>query len=446
MRSHGAHPPSLAWKALATRWQRGLIGLAIFLLLAQLLGSSGLLSRSVLPLASTVLARAAGLAASPRFLTDLAATLEAWAAGLATAVAVAVPCGLILGSVPGVRSATRALVEFLRPIPAVVLIPLAALLLGPGLRMNVTLIAYAAAWPVLLNTVYGLDDVDPLAKETLRAFGFGRIAVIRRVCSLPSAAPFIVTGIRLASSWRSWSASASASSPAASTAMDRRLHRRREHQRAQHRGRPGGGAVWAGVLGLALNALIAWPGGGRCPGFTVIPGSQDEPHRRTLAGAGGRVCRVAGVGDVAPQPVLSPPSAIVARMYDLWFSRARHPPAAGDTERHQQYPAQPGPACGGLAIAIAVAMPLGIALGAQQRHRPYLEPLLHFGRSMWLVAFVTVFTIVFSLGTQSEIAFIAFGTTWPILLNTIDGARSVDALQTETAQAFRLPLGSRITS
>jgi len=81
MRSNGAHPPSPAWKALATRWQRGLIGLAAFLLLAQLLGSSGVLSRSVLPLASTVLARAAGLAASPRFLTDLAATLEAWRPG-----------------------------------------------------------------------------------------------------------------------------------------------------------------------------------------------------------------------------------------------------------------------------------------------------------------------------------------------------------------------------
>src|SRR5256886_14999007 len=81
MRSHGAHSPSLTWKARATRWQRGLVGLAAFLLLAQLLGSSGVLSRSVLPLASTVLARAAGLAASPRFLTDLAATLEAWRPG-----------------------------------------------------------------------------------------------------------------------------------------------------------------------------------------------------------------------------------------------------------------------------------------------------------------------------------------------------------------------------
>ena len=124
--------------------------------------------------------------------------------------------------------------------------------------------------------------------------------------------------------------------------------------------------------------------------------------------------------------------------------RARHPPAADRGATSNILPSL-GRACGGLAIAIAVGVPLGIALGRSAAASAYLEPLLHFGRSMPAVAFVTVFTIVFSLGTQSEIAFIAFGTTWPILLNTIDGARSVDALQAETARAFRLPLGSRIT-
>src|SRR5436190_373005 len=71
--------------------------------------------------------------------------------------------------------------------------------LSPGLRMNVTLIVYAAIWPVLFNTISGLDDVDPVARETLRAFGFGRLGVITLV-DLPSASPFIATGIRLASS------------------------------------------------------------------------------------------------------------------------------------------------------------------------------------------------------------------------------------------------------
>jgi len=178
---------------------RGVAGVAAFLLAAEALSRFGVISPQVLPPVSTVLARAVGLAASPRFLADLAATIWACAAGVAITVALAVPCGLVLGSVPGVCSATRAVVELLRPVPPVALIPLAALVLGPGLRMNVTLIVYAAIWPVLLNTITGLGDADPVAKETLRAYGFGQPAVIWRV-SLPSAAPFILTGIRLASS------------------------------------------------------------------------------------------------------------------------------------------------------------------------------------------------------------------------------------------------------
>ena len=45
---------------------------------------------------------------------------------------------------------------------------------------------------------------------------------------------------------------------------------------------------------------------------------------------------------------------------------------------------------------------------------------------------VPVFIVLFKLGTQMEIATIAFGTVWPILLNTIDGAASVDPVQMET--------------
>ena len=193
-----AGTPSPAWR-IGKSWIRGVLGVVAFLLLAQVLGATGVINSTALPLMSTILGQTFGLVANTQFLTDLSATLEAWALGLAITVAVAVPCGLVLGSVPGVRSATRAVVEFLRPIPSVALIPLVALVLGPGLRMNVTLIVYASVWPVLFNTIYGLDDVDPVAKETLRAFGFGRLAVIRRV-SLPAAAPFIATGIRIASS------------------------------------------------------------------------------------------------------------------------------------------------------------------------------------------------------------------------------------------------------
>ena len=236
---------------------RGLAGILAVLLIAELLGRAGVISRGVLPLASTVLARAAGLAGNPRFGEDVAATLEAWALGLVIAVAVAVPCGVVLGSLPGVRSATLAVVEFLRPIPSVALIVLVGLLIGPGLRMNVTLIVYAAIWPVLFNTIYGLDDADPVARETLRAFGFRRLAVIR-FASLPGAAPFIATGIRLASSvaliltistgYLTGRISgngigafiADANTGAGNTAVVLAA------------------AFWSGVLGLVLNGLLVW--------------------------------------------------------------------------------------------------------------------------------------------------------------------------------------------
>jgi len=203
----GAAPPSPggtsaaahARRPRAARWARGLAGVVIFLAVAEVLGLTGAIPQSALPLTSTVLGHTVQLAGNARFLADLGATLEAWAAGLALTILAGVPLGVLLGSLPGVRVATRAVVEFLRPIPSVALILLVSLVLGPGLRMSVTLIVYGAIWPVLYNTIAGLDDVDPMAKETHRAFGFSRIDTVRMV-SLPSAAPFIATGVRLASS------------------------------------------------------------------------------------------------------------------------------------------------------------------------------------------------------------------------------------------------------
>ncbi|MEV0594096.1 ABC transporter permease [Nonomuraea cavernae] len=176
---------------------RHVIGVAAFLLLWELAGRTGLLTW--LPTASASLARVVGLAVDPAFLGDLLATLTAAAIGLPLAVLVAVPIGLLLGTVPVVEEMTRAIVEFLRPIPSVALIPLALFAFQPEINAKVALIVYASAWPILINTLYGVRDVDPVATETLRSFGFGRGSVIMRV-SLPSAAPFIFTGIRLAAS------------------------------------------------------------------------------------------------------------------------------------------------------------------------------------------------------------------------------------------------------
>ncbi len=179
------------------RWLRGLAGLAALAAASEILGRAGVVSSDFLPPASTIVSRAVSLAGDSEFTTNVWITLKNWAIGLVIAIAGGVPLGLLLGGVPVLNTAVRAVLEFLRPIPSVALIPLVSLILGSGSTTEVTLIVYASTWPIVFNTIYGIQDADPVAKDTLRTFGFGRLSVMWRV-SLPSAAPFIATGVRLA--------------------------------------------------------------------------------------------------------------------------------------------------------------------------------------------------------------------------------------------------------
>ncbi|MFI6070205.1 ABC transporter permease [Actinoplanes sp. NPDC051343] len=180
------------------RFLRGGTGVLVFLVAGEVLGRIGLVDRGYLPPSSAVLARTAGLVADAGFRQDVAATLEVWAAGLLIALLIAVPGGLLLGSLPVVNSAVRVLVEFLRPIPAVALIPLVILIVADQRQMQRDLAAYAALWPILLNTIYAVGDVDPGTRDMARSFGLSGPAILARI-ALPSAAPFIATGTRVAS-------------------------------------------------------------------------------------------------------------------------------------------------------------------------------------------------------------------------------------------------------
>ncbi|MFI6393001.1 ABC transporter permease [Nonomuraea sp. NPDC050540] len=174
--------------------RRGVVGVALLLAGLEALGRA---SGGTLPPAGDILARAAALALEPGYLSHLAGTLFTWAGGTLLATVLAIPAGLLLGTLPGVERASRAVLEFLRPMPGVALFPLVGMMLGSGATTRLVVVTYVALWPVLFNAVYGLRDVEPVAVDTLRAFGFGRTAVLVRV-SLPSAAPFIATGVRLA--------------------------------------------------------------------------------------------------------------------------------------------------------------------------------------------------------------------------------------------------------
>jgi NitT/TauT family transport system permease protein len=128
----------------------------------------------------------------------IATTLATYVQGLALAVVIGVTLGAAIGSHSRIEDGTSVLVEFLRPIPAVALLPLAIFWFGTGTATIRFLVAYGAVWPVLMHTVYGIRGVDRLLYDVAATSGVTGAARIVRV-SMPAALPSIVTGIRMSS-------------------------------------------------------------------------------------------------------------------------------------------------------------------------------------------------------------------------------------------------------
>jgi NitT/TauT family transport system permease protein len=130
---------------------------------------------------------------------QLGTTLGNYVQGFALAIVIGVPLGVAIGASRTIESATMGVIEFLRPIPAVALIPLAILVLGLGTPMVRFVIAYAAVWPILINTVYGVRGVDRMLYDVAATSGVTGAARIVQV-TVPAALPGIATGIRISAS------------------------------------------------------------------------------------------------------------------------------------------------------------------------------------------------------------------------------------------------------
>jgi NitT/TauT family transport system permease protein len=160
-----------------------------------LLTQPGLLSSQEFP---TVQAIAAALASSLGPLaSSLGATLASLLIGLAIASAAGAVLGVAVGSSVWADAGTDVIVRMMRPLPSLALIPIAILLAGLGTTMTSGLVAFAAFWPVFINTRYATRQVEPQLLDTGRALGFGRLELIWRVV-VPGVAPAVATGIRVA--------------------------------------------------------------------------------------------------------------------------------------------------------------------------------------------------------------------------------------------------------
>ncbi len=147
--------------------------------------------------------------------------------------------------------------------------------------------------------------------------------------------------------------------------------------------------------------------------------------------------------EAANSPYFLPPSAIVPAMYHQWFSGpASHLWLTPDATANLL------PSIARMLVGWAIASFAGIALGVAIGRVPLLadltEPVVHFARAVPPPALVPVFLFVFNIGTSMELATIIFGVIWPVLINSIDGARHVHPGHLETARAFRIPPVTRL--
>lgn len=166
------------------------------------LAQAGWLSPQVLPAPSKVIRTAFKLATSGTLLNDLGVSLLRAAAGFTIGAAVGAGLGVLVGFSRIAEAAIDRSVQMIRAIPFLAALPLVIVWLGVGEAEKIFLVALGVTFPIYINTVLGIRQVDPKLLELGRVQGLGPIQLIRRII-LPGALPSILTGVRyaLATAW-----------------------------------------------------------------------------------------------------------------------------------------------------------------------------------------------------------------------------------------------------
>jgi NitT/TauT family transport system permease protein len=158
----------------------------------------GLADPTFLPPFSEVLKAGWQLAQSGELYDDVAASLLRALSGFLISVVLVVPLGLAVGWYGRLGSFLNQIIEIARNTAPLALLPVFILLLGIGEVSKVTMVIYSCAWPLLLNTIAAVKQVDPLLIKSARTMGASSRQLFRKVI-LPAALPTIFVGIRLAS-------------------------------------------------------------------------------------------------------------------------------------------------------------------------------------------------------------------------------------------------------
>jgi len=166
------------------------------LLIWQIVSITNVLPSTIFPSAYSVVLSFFSQVENGSVILAVIYTLSRLFEGYLFAAAIGIVAGISIGLNRLVNRSLDPLVQFLRPMPSVVLIPLAILYFGLVDSVIILIVTYASLWPILINTIDGVRSIDPLVIETANQLRITGLKRLRKII-LPAAAPFIVSGLRV---------------------------------------------------------------------------------------------------------------------------------------------------------------------------------------------------------------------------------------------------------
>ncbi|GHU37405.1 ABC transporter permease [Clostridia bacterium] len=168
----------------------------IIIIFWELIVAQGVVNKNLVPPPSKLWTTFIGLISSGKLQTALSVSFNRVFAGFFIAAAIGIVFGFIIGLFEPINKALSSIINILRPIPTIALIPIFIIVLGIGESANISIITIGALWPILLNTTAGVLSVDRKLMELAYVYRIGKLKVVFQII-LPSAMYSMITGLRL---------------------------------------------------------------------------------------------------------------------------------------------------------------------------------------------------------------------------------------------------------
>lgn len=170
--------------------------LVLFVILWELLPDAGLVDQTFFSPPSKVLKALYDLVTSGEIWVHVISSLQRSLWGLGLAIVLGVSLGIFIGWFKKLEYVADPVLQSFRQLPSLALFPVFILFFGIGELSKVTIIFWASLWPVLLNTINAVKNVDKILIDSAKSLGASQSFIFRKVV-LPASTPGIMTGIRL---------------------------------------------------------------------------------------------------------------------------------------------------------------------------------------------------------------------------------------------------------